>query len=64
MREISVCTVYLAGRIMEARELLQECDVEVQPDCVPSSCLDENECLTTVQSTSYHVLKSMMMNTL
>ena len=35
----------VAESVLTGREIVEECEVEVQPNHVPSSCLDENVCI-------------------
>ena len=39
----------VAEAALTRKQLVEECDVEVRPECVPSSCLDENVCLTSIR---------------
>ena len=39
----------VAELALRGKKIVEECEVEVRPNCVPSSCLDENVCLGSVQ---------------
>ena len=39
----------VAETTLARKKTVEECDMEVRPECVPSSCLDKNVCLTSIQ---------------
>ena len=39
----------VAETTLTRKKTVEECDMEVRPECVPSSCLDKNVCLTSIQ---------------